>query len=253
MYALVLFGAVESVAADALNVNSAINKAGSQRMLSQRMAKAYCQVGLGVETESSKHILDQSVTLFDKQLGELKAFAPTPEIKDTYAKLAQVWLSYKELLAGSKPNIENARKIALVNEDVLKLAQQGTAQFEKYSGSPGGKLINIAGRQRMLSQRMAKFNVFRAWGITSPQMLQDLDAAAKEFATAQDVLLAAPQNTPQITRELQLAKTQWFFFDDAIKQTAGSRDDQLKNVATTSERILQVMDGVTWMYEGIAK
>jgi hypothetical protein len=32
-------------------INEAINKAGQQRMLSQRMAKAYCKAGLGVEAE----------------------------------------------------------------------------------------------------------------------------------------------------------------------------------------------------------
>ncbi len=32
--------------AETLTTHSAINKAGRQRMLSQRMAKAYCQTGL---------------------------------------------------------------------------------------------------------------------------------------------------------------------------------------------------------------
>jgi len=31
------------------DINSAINKAGRQRMLSQRMAKAYFQIGLQIE------------------------------------------------------------------------------------------------------------------------------------------------------------------------------------------------------------
>ena len=251
--ALFVFGVFETASAETLTINSAINKAGRQRMLSQRMAKAYCQMGLGVETERSKRILDQSVALFDKQLVELKVFAPTPEIKETYTKLEQVWFSYKELLAGSDPNLENARKIAQVNEDVLKLAHQGTVQLEKHSGTTAGKLINVSGRQRMLSQRMAKFNMFRAWGITSPQMTQDLDTAMKEFVAAQEFLISAPQDTEQISRELQLAETQWYFYNEALKQTAGSRAEQLKNVATTSERILQVMDGVTGMYEATDK
>uniref|UniRef100_UPI003F4944A4 type IV pili methyl-accepting chemotaxis transducer N-terminal domain-containing protein n=1 Tax=Cupriavidus yeoncheonensis TaxID=1462994 RepID=UPI003F4944A4 len=239
--------------AETLTIHSAINKAGRQRMLSQRMAKAYCQAGLGVEVERSRRILEESVALFDRQLADLKAFAPTPEIKDTYDRLGQTWNVYKQLLTGSEPSPENAKKIAIASEDVLKLAQQGTVQLEKHSGTAAGKLINIAGRQRMLSQRIAKASLFRAWGITTPQMAQELDSAAREFASAQELLTAAPQNTPAIRSELQLASAQWLFFEEALKQTGGSRAEQLRNIATTSERILQVMDDVTGLYEGMAR
>ena len=239
--------------AETLTINAAINKAGRQRMLSQRMAKAYCQAGLGVEVERSKKILEQSVALFDKQLMELKAFAPTPEIKDTYARLEQTWIPYRQLLSGGDPNPDSAKTIARMSEDVLKLAQQATLLLEKHSGTATGKLINVAGRQRMLSQRIAKISMFRAWGITSPRMAQDLDMATREFAAAQELLTSAPQNTEAIRRELLLAGSQWLFFEEALNQTGVSRAEQLRNIATTSERILQVMDDVTGMYEGMPR
>lgn len=251
---ILLTGLCETAVAETLTINSAINKAGRQRMLSQRMAKAYCQIGLNVEMERSKRILEQSVALFDKQLVELKVFAPTPEIQDTYGKLEKAWLEYKTILIGSDPNLEGGKKIAVLNEEVLNLAHEGTVLLEKYSGTTAGKLINISGRQRMLSQRMAKFYQFRTWGIASPQMAGELQTAASEFVSAQELLTNAPQNTEQITRELQLGKTQWFFFESALKgQDGANRSESMKNVATTSERILQVMDSVTKMYEAIPK
>lgn len=246
-------GLAGAASAETLSINSAINKAGRQRMLSQRIAKAYCQVGLGVEVERSRKILEQSVALFDRQLADLKAFAPTPEIKDSYARLEQAWLPYKQLLSGGDPNLENAKKIAQASEDVLKLAQHATVLLEKHSGTPTGKLINVAGRERMLSQRIAKISMFRAWGIASPQMTQELDAATREFSASLDLLNSAPQNTAAIRGELQLAGSQWLFFEEAIKQTGISRAEQLRNIATTSERILQVMDDVTGLYEGAGK
>ncbi|CBJ40967.1 conserved transmembrane protein of unknown function (plasmid) [Ralstonia solanacearum CMR15] len=250
---VLMLGLAGTVAAETLTLNSAINKAGRQRMLSQRMAKAYCEVGLGVEVEHAKKILEQSVALFDRQLTELEAFAPTPEIKDTYTRLGQAWREYRKLLVGGEPNPDSAKVIAQVSEDVLGLAQQGTVQLERQSGTPTGKLINVAGRQRMLSQRIAKISMFRAWGIATPQMTQDLDAAIQEFASAQAFLVSAPQNTEAIGSELQLAGTQWLFFEEAVRQPAAGRAEQLRNIATTSERILQVMDNVTGLYAGIVK
>ena len=126
-------------------------------MLSQRMAKVYFQIGQQVEVERSKKLLDASVALFDRQLVELKNYSPTPEIRETYQKLEKSWIAYKDLLLGSIPAKENGSKVLALSEDVLALAQQGTVQLEKYAGSNAGRLVNISGRQRMLSQRMAKF------------------------------------------------------------------------------------------------
>ncbi|MEO6918381.1 MAG: hypothetical protein ABI171_04950 [Collimonas sp.] len=44
-----------------------------------------------------------------------------------------------------------------------------------------------------------------------------------------------------------MAQQQWFFFDTALRQSGDmtSRQQYATNVATTSERILEVMDGVT--------
>ena len=53
------------------DLNSAINKAGRQRMLSQRMAKAYFQIGQQIEVDRSKKVLDSSMAVFDRQLVEL--------------------------------------------------------------------------------------------------------------------------------------------------------------------------------------
>ena len=55
------------------DINAAINKAGRQRMLSQRMAKAYFQIGQKIDVDRSKKVLDSSVAAFDRQLIELKA------------------------------------------------------------------------------------------------------------------------------------------------------------------------------------
>ena len=43
------------------NMASAINKAGRQRMLTQRIVKAYCQIGLDVRAEEARVQLDKAM------------------------------------------------------------------------------------------------------------------------------------------------------------------------------------------------
>ena len=112
------------------------------------------------------------------------------------------------------------------------------------------RVINLSGRQRMLSQRMAKAYLFRQMGVNAAEAGSMLDTAMKEFAKAHEQLKAAAQSTAQIKSELALVDQQWFFFQNSLSQRAA--DDMKKaaaSVATTSERILEEMDSVVALYE----
>ncbi len=251
-FAVLAFGldaAGNPAQAQITDINSAINKAGRQRMLSQRMAKAYLQVGQDIDADRSKKILDGSISLFDRQLVELKNFAPTPEIKNTYLNLERAWLSYKDVLVGARPSADAAKRVMEINEEVLSLAHQGTVQLEQHSGTTQGRLVNIAGRQRMLSQRMAKFYQAINWGVAPAGGNAEMEKARKEFLAGLQSLESAPGNTPAIKDELALGRQQWMFFENALFNRGGDKKAAVLNVATTSERILEVMNNVTGLYE----
>lgn len=231
------------------NLNEAINKAGRMRMLSQRMAKAYCQLGQNILPDRSRRILDASMKLYQDHLDELKAYAPSPDIVATYSELETIWRRYRPLLSGA-PTLANAKQITQINEDALRVAHLGTTQLELLSTSSVGRLVNIAGRQRMLSQRLAKFYMFRQWRIGNAAMDSEAQLAKREFLSALDALERAPENTGKIKSELELARMQWIFFDQALQQEMSGtmKPEYAANVATTSERILEVMDRVTNLY-----
>ncbi len=244
---LLLAGAAQAQITD---IESAINKAGRERMLSQRMAKAYFQIGQQLEVERSQKTLDASVAQFDRQLVELKHYAPTPALRETYQRLEQSWLAYKDLLVGRAPSKAQAGQVLALSEQVLALAMAGTDQLEKHAGSQTGRLVNLAGRQRMLSQRMAKLYQAQAWGVAAPNTAAELTQARKQFAAAQQELMDAAAGQPRLREGLELVRQQWLFFDSALNQPPSPEArSALLAVASTSERILAEMEAVVTLFE----
>jgi hypothetical protein len=238
---------VPLVIAQVVSLNDAIDKAGSQRMLSQRLSKAYLSLGMDVAADRAKEVIKESMGRFDRQLVELSAFAPRPDIKTTYAELEGVWARYKSVLVGQAPHRDRVPELLDLDGKVLHLANQGTIQLEQASGKAQGRIVNLSGRQRMLSQRAAKFFLAQAWKIQVPQAEAELSKARVEFAAALNTLEQAPEATPAIRQELDLARKQWVFFDLALAYQ-GNLPRAMENVFLSSENVLSVMERVTAMY-----
>jgi len=238
--------------AQVTDLNDAINKAGRQRMLSQRMAKAWLALVHKTEAGNAQTVLDRSMSLFDRQLVELKAFAPSPEVRDTYTRLEAAWSEYKAALVGTAPAKAGASALLQVDARVLALAHQGTVQYEAASGKSVGKLVNIAGRQRMLSQRMAKFYFAATLPVDPAVAVTEIAKARTEFLAATELLRNAPEATPRIREELALADAQWVFFDQALQRVQSATGPKsLSDVFVTSENLLSVMDRVTGLYSAL--
>lgn len=240
--------------AQVVDIADAINKAGRQRMLSQRMGKAWLALVHQTEGRSAQAVLDKSMALFDRQLAELKAFAPSPEIRETYTALESAWSDYKGTLVGAAPTRASAPAVLKVDARVLALAHQGTQQYEAVMGRPVGKLVNVAGRQRMLSQRMAKFYYAATLPVDTPNAVAEIGKARTEFLAAMTTLRDAPEATARIRDELSLADGQWFFFDQALQRVqsgAAASAKPMSDVFVTSENLLSVMDRVTELYANL--
>jgi hypothetical protein len=202
-------------------LGEAVNQAGAQRMLSQRMGKAWLSQTDPRLCVRAQDVLQASQERFERQLDGLLRFAPNPEIAGSYRALSHRYADYKALLAEA-PTAEALPSLLVMAGEVLTLAHRGTLQL--VDQSPSGQrlpwLINVAGRQRMLSQRLALLALAQRQG-NSPALRRESQTAVIEFESAMQVLREARDTAPAIRANLVLADAQWVFLKAALNDTLG--------------------------------
>lgn len=245
-----LFSFFGETTASELTLASAINKAGLQRMLIQRIGKTYCQIGLGIETKTSRAQLQDAIDLFDAHLVELENFSPNGSISDSLKRVRQLWVPIKAV-ATSPVSPDGANAVAYRSDDLLYASHQVVQLLQDLSDTPKARLVNIAGRQRMLSQRLAKFYLLHAWGFRTLTIQDEIETARNEFTGALATLQAAPENTDAIRQKLSVVARDWSWLRKALN--IDDADPFPKTVAGVSESILVNMHEITRMYEELAE
>ncbi len=239
--------------AQPLDLNEAISIAGRQRMLSQRMAKAWLAWGQNIEPAKAERVLAQSISVFDKQLSELTNAPFDSAVSAALAELDVQWKSFKPALISQAPDKSRAAALLALDDKVLQAAQQTTAQIERLSAKSLGKMVNLAGRQRMLSQRAAKVYLASSWGVDARQAQSEIAKVRVELSSALQTLRNARETTPGIRAELEIAAQQWVILDNALSHRIADTQLTLSaqhaaEVFTASENILSQMERVTGLY-----
>ncbi|MDX1722750.1 MAG: type IV pili methyl-accepting chemotaxis transducer N-terminal domain-containing protein [Pseudomonas sp.] len=233
----------------AINAAEAMNLSGMQRMLSQRIAKTYLMIGAEIRPDQAEQQLDQSIAKFESNYLALGEYAPTAQIRTALTDVGQTWQRYREL-ALSRPDKQQALVILELSDRLLAQSEQVVQLLERHSGGQSARLVNRSGRQRMLSQRIAKLYLAMSWRLPVAGLEQAFNQAVDEFDQALQELQQARQNTPAIVKGLQQAEAQWRFTRAGFNLSADSRFVPTV-IATTSETLLWQMNELTSQYEGV--
>lgn len=229
---------------------SAINLTGRFRALSQRIAKAYLQIHLEVDVTEARLVLEAARKLVRTGFDELAKSQWHIDIDTQLHGVRKLFEGLEGVLV-LPPTRESVAAASDQADKMLAAANATTEAFEKLARASSGAVVNTAGRQRYLSQRLAKNYLMSAAGLNAKSAREQMQADAVAFKQGMINLAAAPLTNAAIQDELLAGERQWIFFSAALDRAPDVRG--MRAVATTSERLLEIMNKLTTHYEAAAK
>ncbi|CAL1164958.1 unnamed protein product [Cladocopium goreaui] len=163
--------------AQELNWGKTIDVAGRQRMLTQRMSKEFLQVALDIDAADNRGRMLGSINLFNVSLYQLingdsvTGIVGTPNhlVGSGLDEVVSLWKPFSQLLLNNVDTIRDASGFVDMNiismveaQNVPVLVKSNVVvgrlvDAAQSAGAPtNGLVVDTAGRQRMLIQRMCK-------------------------------------------------------------------------------------------------
>ena len=232
----------------------AVNRAGQLRMLSQRLIKLQLLYMAGAGSQVPALRLD-SVQRIDLNIAGLNKNLSKPTFGDLLGQVVSGWGELKAALdAPDGPGGPDARLLMQLDqlaERLLDDAERLTNDLEHAGAAPPLHVLNVVARQRMLSQRYAKYALLGAMGagggVASRNKAGLLEARAA-FEQALNYLNDIPLTSTGIRASLEAGTTHWKeMLEATAKLSAGG--EAVERLATASEGVLDVFERLTADYE----
>ena len=234
-----------SASAKITSMSDAVNKAGKQRMITQRLLKDYALIGMNNTYGNPKEDLKEMITLFDTSLNELTTYVKDVDAQKSLNKVKTLWEPVKKKLQAT-PNKKEVVSLEKEIDALLQAADESTQHIAKAAHNQSADIVNISGRQRMLSQRMASLYMLKVWEVNDTDADSKLLQAMKEYESAQTQLQQSDLNTPETKKLLEDAAKSYRFFQVMGKSNSKKFIPSLIN--RSANKILKAMHEATTLY-----
>jgi len=239
-----LFTLFAEASATQKEIANIINLAGKQRMLTQKMSKEALLIAKDINSKKNREELQRTITLFDTTLYALLDGNKTlklPKTKDKQIRkrikgIDKLWREFKPFInkiAQGKVNRNALKAIEMGNMPLLIGMNSVVKMYEKKYSSALKKnranTINLAGRERMLSQKMTKELLLLANHLESHWYINSLKKGGSFFKNTLFELMQDKKamSNPHTKEELKEIKKLWDEYQYAIANTELSKEGLL--------------------------
>ncbi|MBL0390480.1 type IV pili methyl-accepting chemotaxis transducer N-terminal domain-containing protein [Ramlibacter monticola] len=239
-------GQVSRQVIEAARIAQAINRAGQQRMLSQRLVKLYALACSRTEGAAAGALMRESIQRVEDNLASLQSDLSAASYGDLLAAAREGWQALRQSLEAPPRATELARLdrqadtvVAQANALVLALESSGAATTVQ--------AINVAGALRWRSQRMAKLALMQGTGGDKAALAAAMEQTAAEFEEGLAALQQAPLSTPLIRSMLEHGESAWKELRAAVP--GADRAAGRMKLAAASEELFELFDQLTEAYQ----
>jgi hypothetical protein len=186
------------------NTEQAINSSGKTRMLAMKMAKLYGIQVLkdypsGKKMIAQKDLGNAKMTM-NEIYKELLAYSPVASNKELVeiVKTAQSSWYQMEKMLSIPPSKTGFLDVLDISDTLLDDNEMMTSYIESLSPVPTSEIINMAGRQRMYSQKLARDYLAASMDVDKEYRIDLMLDAAVEFESAMLMMEGVSENTAKI-------------------------------------------------------
>jgi hypothetical protein len=221
--------------------------------LSQRLAKLKTQQFLQISPDATSDSIVVTEKLINSHLQFLSSSVPASSRAkvDGLSRLAGAMLAQAKIT----PTAESLVQMNNMSLDVLKAADELTTEMQSLAKVKAVEVVNIAGRQRMLSQRMSKNFLLAAARVDSKEAATRIAADRKLFTDSLKTLNDSPVADAKVKQELVNLASRYKKLDELVADVSekGLSKSNLSSVALMSEQVLASAHEVTVLFEDALK